>query len=87
MNLFSMFSGIRGPVRAVVLYTQDDRTFRGLLVDRNREYVVLRAARLAQMNNQTGREEWTPLPGDVVIPAPNVAFWQEGLDPAVILAD
>lgn len=83
MDMLRRLTGIIQPVRAVWVTTKDGQTIRGVMVAQTREMVLLRAAAIGNMNQQTGLS-WTKMSGDVVIPADNVAYWQEGLDPAFL---
>jgi len=58
-------------LRAVIVNTKSDRTFRGVLWRRRRGYLVLRNAELLQ-----GRGDPVPVDGEVVVPAENVDFIQ-----------
>lgn len=64
--------GDRYPVlRTVIVNTNTDRAFRGVLWRRRRGFLVLRNAELLQ-----GRGEATTVDGEVVVPAENVDFIQ-----------
>lgn len=83
MSVYSLFFG-KGPVHVVFLTTKTGQNFKGVLVARDREVLVLRAARLASVDQRTGGQTWATVQGDVVVPMDNVDFWQEGLDPSII---
>lgn len=88
MDWMRRLTGTLTPLRVVWVTTKDDRTIRGVMVERNREYVILRAAQVGnefrQNEGAPRRVEWTKMQGDVVIPVENVAYWQEGLDPSIL---
>lgn len=83
MSVYSLFFG-KGPVHVVWVTTKTGQSVKGVMVDRSRDIVVLRAARLASVDQRTGGTTWAPVQGDFVIPWDNVDFWQEGLDPSII---
>jgi len=55
----------------VIVNTKTDRTFRGVLWQKRRGYLVLRSAEMLR-----GKGETVPMDGEVVIPAENVDFIQ-----------
>lgn len=70
-----------GSLHAVIVHTKTDETLRGLLVDKSREFLVLRPASIAGPDPlNTGNVIWTAVDGDVVIPRENVNYWQEGIE-------
>ena len=67
MRLFTRY-----PVfRQIIVSTRTDRSFRGVLWQKRRGYLVLRNAEMLK-----GRGETVPMDGEVVIPAENVDFIQ-----------
>ena len=58
-------------LRQVVVNTKTDRAFRGVLWDRQGDYLVLRNTEMLR-----GRGEVTPMDGDVVIDKDNIDFIQ-----------
>ena len=78
-----MFFLFRPPVKPVMVHTTDENTFKGALVYRSREMLILRAAAYSQFD-QNGNIIWVPLDGDICIPTEKVSFWQEGLDSALL---
>jgi len=58
-------------LRNVVVNTKTDRAFRGVLWDRQGDYLVLRNTEMLR-----GRGEVTPMDGDVVIDKDNIDFIQ-----------
>jgi hypothetical protein len=73
-----------GPAHVVWVTTKTGNSIKGVLVDRNRELMVLRAAALGSEDGATKQQMWTRLTGDLVIPMDNIDFWQEGLDPSAL---
>ncbi len=69
------------PVHAVWVGLKTGSTIKGVLVDRTREMLVIRAGKLGSVNPTNGQESWVPMTGDVCIPMDNVDYWQEGIDP------
>ena len=58
-------------LRQVVVNTKTDRAFRGVLWDRQGDYLVLRNTEMLR-----GRGEVTPMDGEVVIDKDNIDFIQ-----------
>ena len=77
MTLFAMLRS-PGPLNAVLVTTRDGQSIKGVLVERSRDGLILRAASLAGVD-PNGVQVWTKMVGDVVVPMPNVAFYQEAL--------
>lgn len=86
MNILGQLGLKRLAVPVVWVTTKDDRSIRGVLVDRTRDVMVLRAAQISALTEGSGtkQETWTRMTGDVVIPWDNVSFWQEGIDPTIL---
>jgi len=84
VSLWRQVTGIMQPSRVVQVQTKTGETFRGLLVETNRTVFIMRAARKGTEDQLTG-ESWVPMLGDLVIPADNVDYWQEGLEAALLL--
>lgn len=80
MSIWRAFTGIANPVRVVWVTTKTGATLKGLMVERTRDVMVLRAAAVGTVDNMQG-EVWTKMQGDVVVPMDNVDYWQEGLQP------
>lgn len=79
--MLAWFSKNLGPVRAVIVHTRTDETIRGLMVDLNRNFLIIRPASIAGQDPlNPGNVVWTAVDGDVVIPRDNVSFWQEGIE-------
>lgn len=83
MSIWNLFFG-PGPVHVVWVTTKTGQSIKGVMVARDRDIVVLRAAHLATVDQRTGGTTWPSIQGDVVIPWDNVDFYQEGLDPSII---
>lgn len=83
MSIYSLFFG-KGPLHVVWVTTKTGQSIKGVVVARDRELLVLRAARLANVDQRTGGTTWASVQGDFVIPMDNVDFYQEGLDPSII---
>lgn len=83
MSVYSLFFG-RGPVHVVWVTTKTGQSIKGVMVDRSKDVIVLRAARLASVQQATGATTWQAVQADFVIPWDNVDFWQEGLDPSIL---
>ncbi len=83
MNLTKML-GIIQPVDPVMVHLKSGDTIRGLLVDRQREWLTLRAASVGSVRPQDGAEMWTKAVGDVVIPVDNIDWYQAALPITVI---
>jgi small nuclear ribonucleoprotein (snRNP)-like protein len=60
--------------RQIIVNTKTEKTFRGVLWRRRRDYLVLRNAFLLQPQGEAA-----PVDGEVVIPAANVDFIQVGV--------
>lgn len=83
MRVFGITAGI-DPVHPVIVNTIDGNSFRGVMVDRNRSLVILRAVSIyAEVQN--GAHEWKTVQGDVAIPWANISWWQEGLPAEAVL--
>jgi hypothetical protein len=74
----------KGALHVVWVTTKTGNSMKGILVDRTRELMVLRAASMGSEVGATKQEKWTRLTGDVVIPMDNVDFWQEGFNPSIL---
>lgn len=72
------------PVHVVWVTTKTGNSIKGVLVDRTRELMTLRAAAIGSEDNATKTQTWVRLSGDIVIPMDNVDYWQEGLDPSML---
>jgi hypothetical protein len=81
-----MFSMTPRRLRVVAVSTKTGQTIRGMLVDEKRDGLVLRAAALANLD-QNQVVKWDPLDGDVVVPMDNVDFWQDALDPKFLMVE
>jgi len=70
-------------VKTVAVSLKTGSTVIGAMVSRSRDLLILRGAVLigVDRNQQETRDR---VDGDVVIPAINVDYWQEGLDPAFV---
>ncbi len=74
-----------GPLNSVVVSLKTGTSLRGVLVDKRNDGLVLRAASVASLDQQ-GALHWVKLDGDVVIPVENLDYYQEALDPEMVLA-
>lgn len=75
------FRRFTSPVHTIIVSTKTDQSIRGMLVDRNKQYLTLRPASIASTDEKNpGNVIWTSLDGDVVIPWDNIDFWQEGVE-------
>lgn len=66
----------------VVVTTKTGQSIKGVLIDRGRNGIVLRAPLLGA-TGQNSVVTWEPLGGDVVIPVENIDYYQQGLDLAI----
>ena len=69
-------------LETVIVTLKTEVTIKGVLVNRGRDMLVLRAASKATLNQN--RIEWAPMAGDVVVPIESLDYWQTGLEPAVL---
>jgi len=71
----SFLGRIQNPVEAVWVSLKTGDAIKGVLVDRHREFLVLRAAKVGSTRSQDGAQIWTKAMGDLVIPMDNVDWW------------
>jgi len=72
------------PVNVVWVSLKTGVTIKGVLVDRSHDALLLKAASIGSLDQQTRTEVWTPMLGDVVIPGDNIDYYQQGLDPHIL---
>ena len=81
MNWFSRWVN---PSEIVWVSLKSGDSIKGVLVERTREHLMLRAAKLGSIQPVTDAQVWTAMTGDVVVPLANIEYWQTGL-PATVL--
>jgi hypothetical protein len=72
-----------GPLNVVLVQTKTGGSIKGVLVERNRVALVLRAAAIASVGINDS-QIWSKAIGDLVIPMVNVDYWQEALPVTVL---
>jgi hypothetical protein len=77
------FQSLSNPMVVALVTTRTGTSIKGLLVDRSRAGVVLRAASVGSLD-RNGVTVWERMAGDVVIPIENIDYWQAHL-PAEVL--
>ncbi len=69
----------------VVVSLLTGRSMKGALVEKGKMGIVLRAVQVED-TDAAHHQIWTRMDGDVFVPWQQVEFWQEGLDPGILLA-
>jgi hypothetical protein len=77
------FGGLTNRLDVVMVTTRTGTSIKGLLVDRARNGIVLRAASVGSVDHN-GVATWERMGGDVVVPIENIDYWQANL-PAEVL--
>ena len=67
------------PVEAVWVNLKTGDAIKGILVDRQRDFLMLRAARVGTTRTQDGAQIWTKAVGDIVIPMDNIDYYQTAI--------
>jgi hypothetical protein len=66
------------PAEAAIVSTKSGQTLKGVAVVISAEGMVLTAARLGGIG-KNGEVTWSPMAGEVVVPADNIDYWQRGI--------
>jgi hypothetical protein len=81
--MLNWFRGLGGALNVVMVTTRTGTSIKGLLVERARNGVVLRAASVGSLDHNNVAT-WERMGGDIVIPIENIDYWQENLPPEVL---
>lgn len=69
-------------LQTVIVSTKTGLDIRGVLREEHADGLVLAAASV--LGDENGQSVWKSLPGEVVIPASNVDYYQRALPPEVL---
>jgi hypothetical protein len=81
--MLNWWRALANPMTVVMVTTRTGTSIKGLLVDRGRSGIVLRAAAVGSVDHN-GVTVWERMGGDVVVPIENIDYWQSNL-PAEVL--